>query len=124
MMKLVYLGAFGLVGVFGRYFMSVAVTKLLPGNFPFATFFINILGAFLIGIIYVLGFEKANISENMRIGMMAGLLGGFTTFSAYSLEAVILIEQARPFLSLFYLVASSVIGVLAAMGGMMLARFL
>lgn len=123
-MKLGYLAIFGLLGVFSRYYMSMGAAKLFPSNFPVGTFLINILGSFLIGIVYVWGFEKLHLSENMRLGIMVGFLGGFTTFSAVSLEAVILIEEAKPFLSLFYLVVSSSFGVLAAMAGMMLARFL
>ncbi len=120
--KLFYIGIFGLIGVYLRYFAVLSVSKMYPGAFPWGTFLINTGGAFLIGIIYVLGFEKANISENLRVGLMAGLLGGFTTFSSYSLEAVILVEQTKYFLSAIYLIASSILGVVAAFAGMALAR--
>lgn len=76
-MKIVYIGFFGVLGVFSRYFMDIVVGKYLPTPFPFGTFFTNLLGALVIGVIYVLGVERAALSADVRIGVMVGFLGAF-----------------------------------------------
>lgn len=89
---------------------------------PFDTFLINIFGAFAIGIIYVLGVEKSHISQDLRIGIMVGFLGGFTTFSSYCLDGVKLLENLKYFQAIIYLCLSPILGVLATFLGIMLTR--
>ncbi len=121
-MKLISISFFGVLGVLARYFMGILVGKTLPYLFPFGTFVINILGAFLIGIIYVLGIERAMMSPELRSGMMIGFLGGFTTFSSYCLETARLIEEAEYLYATLYFVLSPVVGLIALFGGLLLAR--
>ncbi len=121
-MKLIYIACFGLLGVFCRYIMGIFISKIIPYPFPWGTFFINLLGAFLIGIIYVLGVERNMLSSDLRVGITIGLLGGFTTFSSYSLEAVTLFESGQHFYSFIYLSMSTILGFLSTLSGMTLAR--
>ena len=94
-MRLFYIIIFGTLGVLARYYLGLTVTRAVSTPFPLGTFLINMSGAFLIGVIYVIGVERAGISEDLRIGIMVGFLGGFTTFSAYALEAARLLEQSQ-----------------------------
>jgi CrcB protein len=121
-MKTIYMAGFGLLGVFARYYVGLLVTKMAPGPFPLGTFLINIVGAFLIGVVYVLGVERAAISADLRLGLMVGFLGGFTTFSSYCLEISRLLEEAELGYAALYFTLSSALGVLGAFGGMWLAR--
>jgi CrcB protein len=123
-MRLCYIVLFGVIGVLARYYIGGAVTRTFSTQFPLGTFAINITGAFLVGVIYVAGAERTAISEDLRIGIMVGLLGGFTTFSAYSLEAARLLEQSNVLTSMVYLFLSPVVGLGAAYAGLVLARTL
>lgn len=120
--SLVPIGFFGLLGVFARYFLSLGINKLLPSAFPFGTFIINILGSFIIGIIFVAGVEKTHISPLIRLGIMVGFLGGFTTFSSYSLESTLLLERGKIMVALCYFILSPALGILFTYCGVILAR--
>ena len=121
-MRMIYLAAFGVLGVFCRYGVGLLVTRLAPGPFPAATLLINLAGSFLIGVVYVLGMERSTLSEPLRLALAVGFLGGFTTFSAYALEITRLLENGRPGLAALYLAASTVGGVAAASLGLLVAR--
>ena len=112
----------GAVGASLRYlvvhFMGTA------SGFPLGTLLVNVLGSFLIGVSYVLIAEKALISELWRPIIMAGFLGGLTTFSAFSLESIHLLEDGRWQMALSYIVFSVVFCILAAFSGMQLTRAL
>ena len=113
---------FGLLGVFSRYFLGILAQRFMPSPFPYATFSINIGGAFFIGVIYVLGVERSFISPDLRIALIVGFLGGFTTFSSYCLEGVRLIEESRYFYAILYLGGSPFLGVIATSAGILMAR--
>ena len=121
-MKLILIGIFGLLGVFGRYYFGILASRYLPIVFPFGTLFINLLGAFLIGVVWVLGIEKDLISHNTLVGIVVGFLGGFTTFSSYCLEFVRLMEESKLLYGILYVTLSPILGCLAAYFGMCLAR--
>lgn len=111
-----------MLGVYSRYWVGTLFQDRFATPFPLATFFINLLGSFLIGFVYVLSFEKNWLEETVRVGIIVGFLGGFTTFSAFSLEVVTLIESNRPSTAFLYLSLSSVLGILACAAGFVLAR--
>ena len=102
-MKYVLLSVFGLVGIYTRYFLTSSLATL---GTPVATIAINIVGSFLMGIVYVLGVQKQLVSDDLRIGLMTGLLGGFTTFSAFSLDAVTMIAERQYLASTLYILGS------------------
>jgi CrcB protein len=120
--SLVPIGLFGLLGIFSRYFMGLGVNRLLPSSFPYGTFFINILGSFLIGVIYVAGIERMHLSPQLRLGITVGFLGGFTTFSSYSLESALLFEREKILYALCYFALSPMIGLLFTFCGILLTR--
>ncbi len=121
-MQLLLIGGFGIAGVLLRYALASLLNSPSPGNFPWGTFIINIAGALLVGIVYTLGVEKAAFSPELRIGIIVGFLGGFTTFSAFCLESVQLVQEGRLAQAGLYLVLSNVLGVAAAAAGIVLAR--
>lgn len=110
-------------GAMGASLRFLAVQLIeTPSGFPVATLLVNILGSFLIGICYVVIMEKAMLSELWRPVLMAGFLGGLTTFSAFSLEAVALFEDGRWQMALSYIVFSTVFCILAAFSGIQITR--
>ncbi|MEY4632044.1 MAG: hypothetical protein RIQ81_2164 [Pseudomonadota bacterium] len=121
-MKALWVALFGVVGVMLRWGCNEWSGRVWESPFPWVTFAINIAGSFMIGIVYVLGSERGIISPDLRFGIMTGLLGGFTTFSAYSLEVIKLIESGNYINALLYLAASPALGVAAAATGIWLMR--
>jgi fluoride exporter len=111
----------GALGALARYGVSAWLTT--PTNhFPWVTFLINTLGSFLMGVLFVLILEKARLPVEFRPLLMTGLLGGFTTFSTFSLEAVSLLHEGYYLTALIY-VLLSVILCLGALGlGLTLSR--
>lgn len=121
-MNLVYILLFGMAGVLARYSVSAFVTHHFESQFPFATLGINILGSFLIGVVYVLAVERSAISPELRLGLMVGFLGGFTTFSSYCLETIRLLEDAQYFYATLYLTLSPALGLGATFAGIFMIR--
>jgi CrcB protein len=90
---LLAVGAGGALGSIARYLMTLAIQRLAGANFPAGTVAVNVLGSFAIGLLYVWLVER-DASPMLRALLMVGLLGGFTTFSSFSLETVTLMMQA------------------------------
>ena len=86
-------GAGGAVGSVLRYLMTVAIHRVAGASFPVGTVVVNVLGSFAIGLLYVWLVERGG-NPAMRALLMVGLLGGFTTFSSFSLETVSLMMHA------------------------------
>ncbi len=104
-MKAVLLVALGsAIGGASRYGVGLWLTPLAGQRLPYATLAVNMLGAVLIGLVAgsAVSEERWVISENFRLFLMAGVLGGFTTFSAYSLQTLELLQAGYPERALFY----------------------
>jgi len=117
--------AIALGGAFGsvlRFAMNEAVSARFGRAFPWGTLSINVVGSFLIGLLAVLLVERLEVSPAVRLGLMVGVLGGFTTFSSFSLEVVNLMQNGAFLRALLYVVASVTVCVLAAAAGIHLAR--
>jgi len=123
-MKFIHMAVFGLIGIFARYFLGLLAGRYFAAPFPYGTFLINLIGSFLIGVVYVLGAEKGILNPDLRLGIVVGLLGGFTTFSAYSLETTRLIEESQLWFAALYFCLSPLAGLLSAFGGLYLTRSL
>jgi CrcB protein len=97
-----------------------------PGSFPWTTFAINVCGSLLLGMLLEAIAESGRDSgwrRGLRLGVGTGLMGGFTTYSTFSVEAVLLLRSGHWLLATAYALASVVIGVLAAMLGVRLVRW-
>ncbi len=114
----------GALGAVLRYSISVFFISNDQSAFPWPTLIANAIGAFFIGVIYVLIIERGFIAEAWRPFLMIGLLGALTTFSTFSLEAVHLIQQTQWFLAVVYTLSSVLLCLLLTWLGMTLMRFL
>lgn len=112
----------GAVGALLRYGASVSVARWLPGAFPWGTLAVNVAGSLLMGIAYVLLTERDLLTPAWRTFVTVGLLGGFTTFSAFSLDALTLLGQGAALRAGAYVLASVLICIAAAALGVLLAR--
>ena len=112
----------GAIGASGRYLTGVAALRLAGPGFPWATLTVNILGSFLMGVIVVV---LAHLSANKFAPLlMTGMLGGFTTFSAFSLDAVTLWERGAVGQAVVYVSASVALSLAALVAGLLMARAL
>ncbi|MDG1027045.1 MAG: fluoride efflux transporter CrcB [Gammaproteobacteria bacterium] len=114
----------GALGAVSRYWLHSAVQRFNDSGFPLGTFAVNVLGSFLIGIFFVLLAEKAKIAEQWRPVIVVGFLGGLTTFSTFSLDALLLFEQGHYNTALFYIISSVALCLIAAFAGMQISRVL
>ena len=121
--KLLIIGLGGFLGSVARYVTVKFVDEKLNPVFPYGTLTVNILGSFLLGIIYIIALRKAGITENGRLFLGVGFCGGFTTFSAFALENFSLMQEKLIGTSVLYISASIVGGILALVAGVWVARF-
>ncbi|MFI5327429.1 MAG: fluoride efflux transporter CrcB [Candidatus Rokuibacteriota bacterium] len=78
----------GAVGTGARYFLGGLAIRWLGGEFPHGTLLVNVIGSFLIGLVQELAFGAGIVSENVRVVLAVGVLGGFTTYSAFAYESL------------------------------------
>jgi CrcB protein len=110
----------GAIGASGRYLTGVAASRLMGPGFPWGTLTVNVVGSFVMGVIVVvLGHYSANRFAPL---LMTGMLGGFTTFSAFSLDAVTLWERGQVVTAAIYVGASVLLSLLAIVLGLIFAR--
>lgn len=104
----------GALGSVARYGLSVLVLRQVnPVNFPWATFSVNVLGCLLAGIFLVVAEQFSAVNQEARLFVVTGLLGGFTTFSAFGIETLGLIRRGEMLIALSYASLSIIVGVLA-----------
>ena len=122
MATILWIGLGGFLGANGRYWLGSLINRWLGTGFPWATGLINISGALAIGIIATLFADRAINNENLRLFLIVGLLGGYTTFSSYTFEAITLFQEDRWLAGIGYLIGSNVVGILACVAGVFIAR--
>lgn len=121
-MQWMYIALGGALGSVLRYFLQGHIQKSLPGAFPMGTLGVNLLGSLLIGFLGAWFASSQPSTGHLRLFLMVGILGGFTTFSAFSLENVNLIRDGHLRLAAAYMLASNVFGIGLAFAGFGLAR--
>ena len=115
---LLYIGVGGALGAIARYLMSSWIVSLSGGSaFPFGTFTVNILGAFLLGILSQVATQSPGFGPDLRALVMIGLLGAFTTFSTFSSESFALLEANRMGLMAINIFGSVGLGLIAVWAG-------
>jgi CrcB protein len=112
----------GALGSLGRHYLSAGIYAWTGGSFPYGILAVNVLGGFAMGLIVELGALKLNYSPEMRALLTTGLLGGFTTFSTFSLDAALLMERGEWFATAGYIVASVALSIGALFFGLWLVR--
>ena len=112
----------GALGALARYGISTWVFAISSHKFPYATLAVNVLGSFLMGILFVLTVEKAALPAEMRSLLMIGFLGAFTTFSTFSLDALGLWQNGHLFMALIYILATVILCLIAISSSVWLTR--
>jgi CrcB protein len=121
-MILLAVGVGGGIGALLRYFVASAVQSAAWPGYPWGIFVVNITGGLAMGLIVELSALKMQISPEMRAFLTTGILGGYTTFSTFSLDSVLLIERGQYVSAATYVAGSTVLSILAVFAGMWAVR--
>ena len=117
------IGAGSFIGGILRYLLSQFIQARVTQPFPFGTFGVNIIGCFLIGVVFALA-ERGDVSHQWRLFFATGLLGGFTTFSAFSYETLSLFRDGQLLYAGGYIVLSVFLGLTSTFAGISVVRYL
>lgn len=118
-MRSIVVFAGGALGAMARWGVDVLVADY---SWPAATFAVNISGAFLLGALGVILIERMAGSGHLRAFLLIGLIGSYTTFSAMSVEGVLLVDEGTPLLAVAYWLATLLVGLAAGVAGVWLGR--
>ena len=114
----------GAVGSVCRYLVGVVALRLFGPAFPWGTLIVNLAGSFAIGVLTELLARRFNASLELRVLLVTGFLGGFTTFSSFSLDTIVLYERGAFALAAAYVLASVILSLGATFAGMAVIRAL
>lgn len=124
MQHILLVGAGGAIGAVARHAVNVAALKALGPAFPWATLAVNVTGSLAMGFLAAALLARAPDLAGLRLFLLTGVLGGFTTFSAFSLDVVSLVERGALGLAGAYVTASVILSVGACLAGLAVARAL
>lgn len=125
MTRLVLLVALGgALGSTGRFLVGVGLAAVVGAGFPWATLLVNVTGSFLIGLVTALGLELGRLSDEARVFLTTGVMGGLTTYSTFALDAVRYVEAGELLRAALYVGGTTLLCLLAAAGGLLTARAL
>ncbi len=122
MIKLLLLSAGGAIGTLFRYALSGITQRAFEGFFPWGTMFVNLTGSLAIGLIWGV-FEIENLSANIRNFVFIGVLGGFTTFSTYTLESFSLLRDGEIKLAISNILANNILGIILVFAGFLISKY-
>jgi CrcB protein len=111
----------GATGSLARYLIGTAIMSRVGGRLPWGTFFINVTGSFLIGFTMTLLTQRLNPHPNWQLGLVVGVLGGYTTFSSFEWETFGLVRSGALWLGLLNVVGSVLLGYFAVWLGVLVA---
>jgi CrcB protein len=121
MIKLLLVALGGALGSVFRFILTAAIPKSLGKTFLWGTLSVNIIGSLIIGILWAY-FENSTDNQNVRIFLIVGILGGFTTYSSFALESINLFRNGDFRMAILYIFGTNVFGMLAAFGGYYLSK--
>ena len=122
MLQVLLIGCGGFIGTIARYAVTTMAYRLLGGSFPYGTLTVNILGCLLIGFVSTAAEERDMIAHSTRLYLTIGILGGFTTFSAFGYETLTILRLGNILPAALYVLASVVTGLVGVWLGGLLAR--
>lgn len=123
MIHLLIVALGGAIGASLRYLSGLAILRIAGPAFPYGTLFVNVVGSFIMGLVIAwLAKRTGGSSAELRLFLATGLLGGFTTFSAFSLDFANLWQRGDTITAFTYVLASVFISILAVFAGLWLAR--
>ncbi|PRD58480.1 fluoride efflux transporter CrcB [Phyllobacterium myrsinacearum] len=112
----------GAIGSVARYLVGVLMTRIFGVAFPWGTLTVNVAGGLLMGLFIELLARRFNGSTELRLFVAVGIMGGFTTFSSFSLDVALLWNRGEAFFTLIYVLASVILSIGALFFGLWLAR--
>lgn len=125
MLKIILLAGSGsFIGGILRYLTQLLFSKFFPGSFPVGTLVVNIIGSFLIGVIFSLSEKSDIISQESKIFLAVGICGGFTTFSSFSIENLFLLRDGQYVQMMIYTLLSVFLGLSATFTGFQLIKII
>lgn len=124
MAKLIYLVIGGMAGTLARYFLAGVVYEIFGTSFPYGTLVVNFSGCFIIGILSALADSKSLLTPNLRVLLMIGFCGAYTTFSTFILETSNLIKDGETIRALMNVLLSVIVGFVVFRIGMFLGEIL
>jgi CrcB protein len=122
MRVLFWIAVFGTLGCWARYGQSLLLQSLSGRAFPLAVMSVNIVGSFIMGFLAIETMERLALTPALRVGLLTGFLGGYTTFSSFELETLLLAESGETAKAVLYVGLSVGVGFLGVMLGAFLAR--
>lgn len=120
--RILLIAAGGAAGALLRYWVQNSVHSLLGREFPFGTLVVNVVGSFLVGFLYAYLVERIGISQELRLALIVGLLGAFTTFSAFSLDTLVLFENGHSLRAAVNVMASVILCLVGCWLGLIIGR--
>lgn len=120
--KLILIGLAGFIGTLTRYWMSGVVARRYGETFPLGTLVVNLVGCFLVGLLFYLLQERFLVNQTVRTVVLIGFLGGFTTFSSFGLQTFTLLQDGEFGLALLNLSIANIFGLFLVWAGYTLAR--
>ena len=124
MSKLLLIGLAGFIGTLSRYWLSGLVAKRYGETFPLGTLVVNLVGCFLVGLLFYLLQERFLVNQTVRTAVLIGFLGGFTTFSSFGLQTFTLLQDGEFGLAALNVTVVNLIGLLLVWAGYTLAKVL
>lgn len=112
----------GALGAVSRFLLGNAVSRAIGSALPYGTFVINVMGCFAMGLLMTIIVDRELLPVAWRLFLCVGLLGGFTTFSSFGYEALMLLTEGRLLAALAYVGGSVALGLIAAGAGVFCAR--
>ncbi len=122
MKQIIAIAAGGALGALMRFWAANGVYHVLGRNFPYGTLVVNVLGSLLMGIMYVVLFERLQLDAIWRALILVGFLGAFTTFSTFSIETLALVEDGELLKAFLNITASVVFCLIACWMGLLIGR--
>jgi CrcB protein len=114
----------GALGSVARYALSSWIFDITSHKFPYATLIVNVAGSFVMGILFVVIVERAALPAEMRSLLMIGFIGAFTTFSAFSLDALGLWQNGHVLMSVIYMITTVILCLVAISTAIWLTRLM
>ena len=121
MKVLLLIGTGSFIGGVGRYLVSLVIQQRTASAFPYGTLAVNLAGCFLIGLLFGM-IERGHIPGDWRFFLATGILGGFTTFSAFSHESIGLMQNGQYSMAAVYIASSVVAGLFATFIGIFIMK--
>ena len=118
----ILVGVGGLTGSILRYLIATFFARQAASGFPYGTLVVNLVGCFLIGVLFALSEKGELLSPEWRILLTTGFCGGFTTFSAFSYESVQMLQDGQMLTALLYVGTSVIVGLALTYAGMLLVK--